>query len=277
MHALRDEGPLVSPTRWKPRLVWCGRDAGGAHEAGERYVVKYLQGQQGAAALISEVVCRALLEAGGIRVLEAALVYVSPELSASYARKSDPDYDVQPGYHFGTVLRTDVHPGPPTSINQLAVPQESVDIWVFDSWFMNTDRPNFGNLLMAPSGGKWHLIPADQSDCFGGAATFASGRLADVARRRGAADGGPWLEQAILRSGGVQGIRIALEKASRASRCVSAALHQVPDDWWREARLQASQVGACLEERARRLHQIVDLKKWRGLSDAIRGGRVLDI
>ena len=176
VHAYRDNGWMSRLTRWKPRRVYCAEDANHRDEPGIEHVVKFRQGKIGAAALISEVLCGGLLAAGGVPALDGRLVAVSPHFAASCATKTEIPYVIQAGLHFGTVLRPDVENGPPFRIDDLADPQELVDLWAFDSWLCNIDRELEGNILLALSpDGRFRLVAADQSDCLGGSGRFADG------------------------------------------------------------------------------------------------------
>jgi len=55
------------------------------------------------------------------------------------------------------------------------------------------------------------------------------------------------------------------------------AVSLVPEDWWRQANVVPQAVVDCLAERAGRIEQIVELEKWEGIADVIRGGRPLDL
>ena len=74
-------------------------------------------------------------------------------------------------------------------IDDLADPQELVDLWAFGSWLCNIDRELEGNILLALSpDGRFRLVAADQSDCLGGSGRFADGSWITVmanARSRG--------------------------------------------------------------------------------------------
>lgn len=100
-------------TRWEPRRVLCGTRADASASLVE-YVVKYRRpGSVGAAALISEVVCHALLADLRVRTLDAALVMASPALSRLYVEKSLTEYPLLEGAHFGTRYRPDLEPADP--------------------------------------------------------------------------------------------------------------------------------------------------------------------
>jgi hypothetical protein len=172
--AREDRGVLVKGTRWQPHRVVCS--ARPRNRQGSEYVVKYRRPEPAsAAALISEVVCQALLARLGIRTLSAVLVEAPPGFLRASQRRGLLEYEVEAGLHFGTRFRPDVDallPGDwqPSFWGELAEPGELVAIWAADSWLMNLDRGVYGNLLRERDAqGKWHLIAADQSDCFLGA------------------------------------------------------------------------------------------------------------
>src|SRR5262245_8762317 len=118
-------------TRWKPRRIFCTTQADHSDEPGVEHVVKFRQGPVGTAALISEVLGTGLLAAGGVRVLDRRFVMVSEGFGGSYRGKTDVTYPVQPGWHYGTVLRHDVENGPPMAVSDLADPQELLTLWAF--------------------------------------------------------------------------------------------------------------------------------------------------
>jgi len=265
-------------TRWRPRRVVCTADADHKEQPGCEYVVKYAQGQDGAAALISEIVSHGLLEAGGLPRLEAALVVVSDRLARSY-QQTDIGYQVEAGIHFGTRRRTDVFPAPPESYGDLRDPTELVDIWVFDSWLMNIDRATHGNLLMyhASSAAQWSLLAVDQSDCFGGAHEFRTGRYRKLCRERGAAGTFEQLRDRAVLEHGPQAVRQAMDKVANAIGQLNQVMARAPSGWWSAAKVDAQEVAQCLRDRAARLGEIVDIKHWEGLTDGINGGRLLNL
>ena len=277
VHAYRDNGPMLGGlTRWKPRRVYCTRARDHADTPGTQYVVKYRQGEPGTAALISEVVCHALMEAARLQTLRAALVEVSVTFAAS-CRAAGLPYAVEPGLHFGTVYETDVLPGPPDDADRLSDPGELIDIWVLDSWLMNVDRDTYGNILMAQApGAKWDLIPADQSDCLGGADLLTGGGYKRAALSRGTATSCRILEPVLFESGADR-VRSAIERVDRARESVRAACGRIPDAWWNASGVEPDALARCLTERAHRMAEIVDVKRWEALGDASRGGHVLDI
>jgi hypothetical protein len=263
VHAYRDNGPMLGGrTRWKPRRAHCTGSSQHADLPGREFVVKFRQGRAGAAALISEVVCHAMLEGAGFSVLDAAIVEVSSAFAAQWAAQGAVPYPVAPGSHFGTVFRSEAHPGPPLALDDLACPQELVDIWVFDSLVMNHDRNVWGNILMLPSGKRWSLVPADHSDCFGGAGCFATGEYAEAMVGRGAADGVDTLLSAIWAGGGSKSVKAAADKAREAAAYLERGCARVPGTWWAEAGVEPQRLSACLVERLSRIEEIVDVPSW---------------
>ena len=149
VYAREDYGVLVAGTRWQPHRVFCTRRPRGRR--GTDYVVKYRRPDpQSAAALISEVVCHALLQRLGIRTLSALLVDVTAAFARASMRQGLVEYEIEAGLHFGTIFRPDVAPAAPETWawELLADPAELIAIWVADSWLMNLDRGVYGNLLL---------------------------------------------------------------------------------------------------------------------------------
>jgi hypothetical protein len=231
-----------------------------------------------AAALISEVVSHRILQALQVRTFEAARVRVSAAMARHYARDATIGYQIPAGDHFGTVYRPDVvfaDPGRGAAFSWeiLADPTELIGIWLADSWLMNLDRAVYGNLVLEPGPpGQWHLIAADQSDCFLGASALADGSYFQRSRQHGPAAYLPLLERAFS-EGGVQTLREIVERVEQtAATVIGEAVARVPDTWWREARITSGAVVQCLQERAQRIRNIVQIEHWEGLSGAIRGG-----
>jgi hypothetical protein len=262
-------------SRWRPRRVFCTERADHADRPGTLHVAKFRQGPVGTAALICEVVCGHLLQAGGLRVLERRLVSVSVGFALAFNVNPDRPYEIDPGLHFGTVLRTDVVDGPPLNLADLADPQELLDIWAFDSLFCTTDRTVTGNLLLEYDGaGKAHLIAADQSDGFGGAGRFADGSWRTVLNASKAAETVPFYQAAILHCG-AQGLEQAIAKVQQAMNQVDAALQEVPPAWWPQGHIDPQEVRDGLDRRSRRLNDILNLKTWQGLGDDTQGAHLL--
>jgi hypothetical protein len=247
------------------------------------YVVKYRRpGSIGAAALISEVVSYALLERLQIRTLSVALVRVSAAFSHNYARRKVVDYEVLEGMHFGTVYRPDLETADPRAWthafwDRLADPAELVALWVADSRLMNLDRTISGNILPeADPRGQVHLIAADQSDCFLGAGALADGSCFIRSRGHGVAPYLPLLEQTFLQLG-VEPLRQMIQRIRGVREALAQAVSLVSEEWWRQASVVPQAVVDCLAERADRIEQIVELEKWEGIADVIRGGRQLGL
>ena len=277
VHAYRDAGPMLgNVTRWRPRRVFCTARRNHADTPGVEYVVKFQQGREGAAALISEVICHGLLQACRVATLEAALVSVGERFAASY-EGTDVPYAVLPGLHFGTVRRNDVLPGPPVDAASLTEPAEFVRLWVMDSWFMNIDRDVYGNMLLVPGRDRnWHVVAADQSDCFEGAAFLANGSYATTATQRGPAPDCGMLAWAV-RQAGVDTLRAAADSVRAACDLLPVVCRRVPGPWWADAGVEQAVLIGCLEERGRRIEDIVDVRMWEGLGHAIEGGHLLDL
>jgi hypothetical protein len=235
------------------------------------------QSRKAAAALISEVLCHRLLAAGGISVLEASLVSVDAQFASHHDSRTDKMYTVHEGLHFSTLWRFDVENGGPSLKKEDLVDlQQVVDLWAFDSWLCNIDRDLQGNTLLAlASGGRFHLIAADQSDCFGGSGQFCGGTWKRVLEKPDAAPSFGFLQEAIFGSGGASSIRQSLEKVGRAVAQLDAAFTAVPAEWWPEAQIDPQEVRQALEERSGRLASILRLDQWEGLDRDIQGGQHL--
>ncbi len=220
--AYRDAGPM-GPTRWQPRKTICTQTREHTDLPGELYVVKFCQGQAGAAAMISEVVCQALFHAGGMFVLDAVVVEASEAFANGWNDTvgtevndgtNDPSPRISAGAYFGTVYLSDVYDGPLTSIEDVEKPEHLVLIWVFDCLVCNIDRTVRGNLILLPHGRqrKLRLVAADHSDCFCGSTEFSAGTWRDLMMRR-ARVGGLLVPQAIRAVGGEEGLLQAIQTA----------------------------------------------------------------
>lgn len=274
--AYRDSGWMSSRSRWKPRRIFCTEHPDHRDQPGREHVVKFRQGKAGTAALISEVLCTQLLAAGGVSVLDARLVEVSGGFAASYVTKTEVPYSIEVGPHFGTLYRHDVENGPPLNLAKLAKPQEVVDIWAFDSWLCNIDRNTYGNILLAHDrGGMFLLIAADQSDCFGGSGCLADGSWDGILRTRGPAKSVAFWQEAIYAAGGKVAIQAAMDRVKLAEKQLDGAIRSVPRSWWQTVGLDSRHVTRAMAERRRRLPEILNLRVWEGLSDAINGGHPL--
>lgn len=270
--AYRDDGPMATLTRWQPRRIACTEHPDHRDRPGVLHVVKFRQAKpEGAAALISELLCTQLLAAGGVLVLDARIVEVSRQFAASCVTKPEIPYTIEPGRHFGTVLCQDVDDGPPLDIDVVANPQDVVDIWAFDSWFCNIDRNTHGNTLLTPErGGRFRLIAADQSDCFGGATRFADGSWRDVLSVDHSAETVELWQTAIFNAGGARSLHDAIAKV----RSACEELDSVPKEWWKMAGVDPRLIGRALERRSHRLGDILKVKQWEGLDDATKDGRL---
>ena len=282
VYAYQDAGVLVAGTRWEPRRVFCTRTANHRDAPGQLHVVKFRRtgDPASAAASISEVVCHVLLNALGVRTFAAAFVRVSVSMARRYARHPDVGYSIPAGLHFGTVYRPDVifvDPlrAAPLSWDVLADPSELIAIWAADSWLMNLDRAVYGNLILEPgAAGKWHLLAADQSDCFLGAGALADGSCFERASGHGAAAYLPLLEQAFLQVGVVP-LRAIARRIAGTGEMLATAVARVPEEWWQEAKIAPQAVADCLAERAGRIDAIVQLEHWEELTRATEGGHLL--
>lgn len=279
VYAHRDDGYMSKRSRWKPRKVFCTGRADLSGQAPVEHVVKFRRppgsgSLTGATALISEVICGELLSAAGANVLERRLVHVSQEFATSYLA-SDIEYRVSPGVHFGTVRRYDVENGPPMRVDYLANPQEIVDLWVFDTWLCNIDRHLDGNVLMAQKkAGLWSLIAADQSDCFCGSGVFADGTWRKKFVERGLADG-PKIRESAMLDCGMMALWDAVQKVSTAAKQVGRAIEEVPALWWTEAAVDPAHVETAINDRARRISDIVNPRFWGNMQDAIKDGIII--
>lgn len=169
VYAYRDAGPM-GPTRWAPRRTVCTSTEDHSDLPGEIYVAKFCQGAHGAAAMISEVVCRELFRAGGLQVLEAVIVEASQTFASSWNKNNESEGPIVPGLYFGTVLIPNVYGGPIESLEQIESPRHLSLIWLFDCLICNIDRNVRGNLISLPKGSppKLRIVPSDNSDCFCG-------------------------------------------------------------------------------------------------------------
>lgn len=280
VYAHRDDGYMAGWSRWRPRKVFCTFQPDHSDGTPVEHVVKYRQRRPGhpsyvgASALISEVVCGGLLQAGGINVLERRLVHVSVSFADSYG-ESDIGYAVAPGLHFGTVRRYDVENGPPPRLERLAEPQQVIDLAVFDTWLCNIDRELEGNtLLFQQKQGLFGIIASDQSDCFCGSGPFADGTWLDMFHRRGLGSPLKLFDQAMLHCGPTA-FDEALVKVRAAVQQINRVVEEVPQEWWSEARVEPRAVETAVRDRASKIEDIMDGKRWRNLQEAIRGGHVL--
>lgn len=273
--AYADQGPMQgSLTKWKPRRVLCTTKK--SHASSEEqasdtieHVVKYRQGKQGAAALISEVVAGWLLEKGGLRVLDRRLVEVSREFADSC--KEVVPYPVTAGLHFGTVRKIQVEAGPPPCHKRLSDSQDLVDLWAFDTWLGTIDRDRHGNMLLE-LGGKslFRIIACDQSDCFGGTTLFSDGAQWQTAfSNSGAAPTLKCIYPAIFDSGAITALTSAIGRVTKAATHIDDAIGMVPGGWWDEAEISPDAVKEALEARVKKLDALLNTAMWADLPAAI--------
>lgn len=263
MHAYRDCGPQSEVTRWKPRRVSCTLRANHADEPGNLYVVKFLQGQTGAAALISEVICTSLYRLAGLATLDPVIVCASGSFAASYLGNTQIPYNIVPGDHFGTMHRSDVEAGPPPDYDDLADPSQVIRLWVFDSWVNDIDRERDGNILLTLAGsGKFDIVAADQSDCFCGAATFCSADFTGAMSKAKRAPSVSFLPTIIFHNGGPAAIREAIKEVRDSIRHIPSAVSLVPQQWWNISKIDPGRIENVLVSRARRLEDILKPDEW---------------
>lgn len=263
VYAYSDYGPMAEMTRWKPRKVFSTVHADHSDRPGDLYVVKFMQGQAGAAALVSEVVCTSLFRLAGLPTLEPVIVRVTESYAASCRRKSEIPYAVVAGEHYGTVHRSDVEDGPPLGYDDLADPIQILWLWVLDTWVNNIDREKNGNILLSVTGsGKFEVIAADQSDCFCGAATFCSPDFSNLMMGKGHAPSIPFWTEVIFKNGKSSAIRAAIERVRRCLSYIPQVIGYVPISWWQVSRIEPKSVEQALISRAGRLEDILKPSQW---------------
>ena len=280
VYAHRDDQAIIEGTRWEPRKVFCTKTQISSNEHGIRYAVKFRRGcRESAAANISELVASTLLREMNIKTFDVALVSVSNEFAYSYNKKGNLGYNVDAGIHYGTVFNIDIDPGPPILWEEMAAPQELIELWVADSWLMNIDREVHGNIAMIQNGGAFHLLAADQSDCFLGSGRFAGGSCFRECQKHGSAkyDG---IFKFVDRAVGDYGcsrlhytlsqIQEAVRSVQKAAPKVVEAVCLVPQDWWKQAQIAPHDVVSCLTERANSMRRIVDVDRMEGMHRAIQ-------
>jgi hypothetical protein len=212
--------------------------------------------------MISEVVCRELLQLGGVFVLDALIVEASASFSASWNATPDMPFPIEPGPYFGTIFRDDVMSGPPTRFATVQDAEHLLRIWVFDSWLCNVDRENEGNLLMVPaSNGTVRLIAADQSDCFCGSESFATGNWRERMSTRPPSEC-PFVAEAIASAGGAPGLRGAIARAVQAFERIEDAFEKVPAEWWARSVIDSRDISEELAQRLVKLPTVLDVDKW---------------
>jgi len=276
VYGYRDDGAQTMLSRWKPRRVFCTSQPDHSDEPGNLYVVKFLQNQAGAAALISELICTSLYTLAGIRTLDSAIVHVSQAFADSYLTKVEIPYQILMGDHFGTVHRSDVETAQTLTYDQLAAPSEILRLWVFDTLVNNVDRDIYGNVLLSLTGAntqQFSVIASDQSDCFCGAGVFCSEEFIRTMRRRGQARSVSFLPTVIFNSGGATAIRTEIANARDSLEHIPDILREVPTRWWDISRIAPNDIQDVLEFRARRLEAILNPDAWEDID--VRGAKLL--
>ncbi|MFI5298760.1 MAG: HipA family kinase [Polyangiales bacterium] len=257
LHGFTDQGPIKEgATRWNPRRIRCTPDASHV-EAATDLVVKFRDDRAtSTAALISEVVAGHLLEAGRIGSLHRHLVSLTSDFAESIGAKRE--RKIKAGLHFGTVFKLGVDDGPPDGVDDVAKPQQVIDIYAFDVWLCNFDRNNEGNCLLQPNaGGKHELIASDQSDCFGGAEAIATGAWKSVLKTKRSAETLGCFMHALYRAGVVAAIPDAIRKVRASTRSIGTAIAEVPVEWWDDVQMEPGELNRALGERAERLEEFV--------------------
>jgi hypothetical protein len=264
VYAYRDERSM-GPTRWSPRLTVCTLTENHNDLPGKLYVAKFCQGAHGAAAMISEVVCRELFRAGGLHVLDAVVVEASETFAGSWNKTNEGEKPIVAGSYFGTAYVPDPYGGSVDSLEQVESPQHLALIWLLDCLVCNIDREIRGNLMLLPRGPslKLRVLPADNSDCFCGSLAFSNGQWRDLMRRRGPASGILVLP-AIAAIGGEIGLRIAMQTVRAALDSIGGSFDQVPPEWWVAASIQPEQVEETLWERMDALPELINVAQWTG-------------
>lgn len=70
-------------------------------------------------------------------------------------------------------------------------------------------------------------------------------------------------------------MREALDKAAQAAGQIQKAVQEVPAEWWKATGFNLTDIADALAKRSGALEEIINLKKWEGLDDATKGGRLL--
>lgn len=277
--AVSDRGLVINrATRWNPRKVACKwLDSGGTERTSD-HVVKYCRCATSAAAAISEVVSHGVYRAMGCRTLTPAIVVVEPELSLSYAASSDVDYAIEPGEHFGTQYVGFLSSEKWSLANEdLARPEHLIRIWVADCWLMNIDRLTYGNVIMEVTDtGKFHIIPADNGDNFGGSTRLMSGEYINSSKGDQMVSFMPGLQEYVLQHG-TRGFSDSVRAVLEAAYLLPSIAAQVPAAWWLRSGVNSLDLVKCMQERANRIRSIINLAYWEGLQNATTGGTILDL
>lgn len=258
-------------TRWGPRRVRCLRTLGDVEEPID-CVVKYRRAGDAAAAstaaTVSELICGRLLEAAEIPTLSRRLVHADGAFVASCNEKLP--YEIVPGDHFGSVHIIDVEDGPPPSLAHVSNCQRLIDIWAFDTLVCNIDRAVDGNMLIRPT--NQELVAADQSDCFGGAVSFADGTWRAKLSANRAAPTVSFIIEAIFKAGAMTALSESIARVRGSLRQIGKAFEDVPSAWWSEIGTTPKEIDHALGARADRLERILDVEMYAGMVDATRGG-----
>ncbi len=262
VYAYRDDRSM-GPTRWKARKIFCTENDQHQDAPGQAYVAKFCQGRDGAAAMISEVLCAAMYRAVGVRVLDPVVIHVLPSFAESWNGTSNPDQAIAAGPYFGTRYLHDVMAGPPTSAQQVDSLGDLLDIWVLDSWVCNIDRLVPGNVLLKLGRNqKWQVIASDQSDCFCGASSFGRANWSEGFVARGASEG-IFVTEAIAAASGRAGLQVRIEKCRQALQSFGAGVDQVPPEWWERAQIEdPEQIEQALNLRLDRMQQVLSVEHY---------------
>lgn len=62
-----------------------------------------------------------------------------------------------------------------------------------------------------------------------------------------------------------------------AAASISAAAARVPEAWWDEGKVNPEALGRCLQERAARTREILQLEHWENVSHATAGGSLFPL
>lgn len=112
------------------------------------------------------------------------------------------------------------------------------------------------------SSGKWGLVPADHSDCFGGSDRFTNGVF--LAPDTPVEPAPPLKGQlaVMLELGGAQSVRTAIDMTSTCLPEVNEVLDCVPSQWWNEAGIERAAVARSLADRGQRLSEALKPDSW---------------
>lgn len=269
VYAYRDVGSMGPRTRWKPRKMFCTSEPRHGDQPGELCVGKFCQGRQGAAAMISEIVCRHLLASVGVAVLDALIIHASETFARSWNDTPAMPFRIVPGVYFGTRYRGDAIPigaPAPVPLNQIYDLQQIIDLWVSDTLVGNIDRTVFGNVLMVPRAkSKFIFIAADQSDCFCGSVPFSDGTWRAQLRVRPRSEC-IFIPDAVGLGGGARVVRESIERTRIALTRIRASFEDVPQAWWEAAQIEPNSIEQELWRRHESLPEILRLREWGDLN-----------